>query len=196
MGAKRWEAAGPSKRIAKHQRGRDNSPAHRREAVPADPLGQHRRHARATAPVITGYQERGLSNPGVPHANQDQEPTSQSFSTPARSLLVLRCPDVAPRPGGAAGIPAKSASRLRCTAEHLQARCDGGRDEASNVVAACEHCNQTRHRLRPPPHPNAHLKGIRKQIAHGGWHPGWVRSSGLLSVGAVVGTRAKAPSSG
>lgn len=94
------------------------------------------------------------------------------------------------------GIPAKSASRLRCTAEHLQARCDGGRDEASNVVAACEHCNQTRHRLRPPPHPNAHLKGIRKQIAHGGWHPGWVRSSGLPSVGAVVGTRAKAPSSG
>lgn len=94
------------------------------------------------------------------------------------------------------GIPSKKASRLRCTAEHLQARCDGGRDEASNVVAACEHCNQTRHRLRPPPHPNAHLKGIRKQIARGGWHPGWVRSSGLLSVGAVVGTRVNTPSSG
>ena len=94
------------------------------------------------------------------------------------------------------GIPSKNASRLRCTAEHLQARCDGGRDEASNVVAACLHCNHTRHRLRPPPPPNTYLEGIRKQIAHGGWHPDWVRSSGLLSIRTVTGTQAKTHSSG
>ena len=94
------------------------------------------------------------------------------------------------------GISAKNASRLRCTAEHLQARCDGGRDEASNVVAACEHCNHTRHKRKNPPEPNLYLADIRKRVARGGWHPGWVRSSGLLSVGAVVGTRVNTPPSG
>lgn len=37
---------------------------------------------------------------------------------------------------------------FRCTAEHLRARCDGGTDTAVNVVAACQHCNSTRHRRK------------------------------------------------
>lgn len=94
------------------------------------------------------------------------------------------------------GIPAKRSSRLRCTAEHLQARCDGGRYEASNVVVACAYCNHTRHTLNPPPPPNAYLQGIRKMIADGGWHPSWVRSFGPLSVSAVARKRVGAPSSG
>ncbi|MFA9288166.1 HNH endonuclease [Comamonas sp. SY3] len=33
----------------------------------------------------------------------------------------------------------------RCTAEHLRAKCVGGSDRASNIVAACWHCNHHRH---------------------------------------------------
>jgi 5-methylcytosine-specific restriction endonuclease McrA len=94
------------------------------------------------------------------------------------------------------GIPAKNSSRLRCTAEHLQARCDGGRHEASNVVAACAYCNHTRHKIKPPPAPNTYFQRIRKKIAQGGWHPGWVRSLGLLSVSPMDGKRVRAFSSG
>lgn len=49
------------------------------------------------------------------------------------------------------GINVAQAHRLKCTAEHLQARCDGGGDSSDNIVAACLHCNQARHRMRPAP---------------------------------------------
>jgi hypothetical protein len=35
------------------------------------------------------------------------------------------------------GLTAGQAQKLRSTAEHLQARCDGGGDHPSNIVAAC-----------------------------------------------------------
>ncbi len=44
-------------------------------------------------------------------------------------------------------------SRLQCTAEHLLARQDGGPDTEANIVAACIHCNKTRHRKKSPPDP-------------------------------------------
>ena len=37
----------------------------------------------------------------------------------------------------------------KCTAEHLKARCDGGRI-AGNIVAACLYCNNERHRAEQP----------------------------------------------
>lgn len=84
------------------------------------------------------------------------------------------------------GIPSKNASRLRCTAEHLHARCDGGLDEASNVVAACAHCNHTRHKRKHPPPPDIYLAEVRKRVARGSWHFPWVRSSGLLASDSFV----------
>ena len=38
-------------------------------------------------------------------------------------------------------------SRLRCTAEHVQPRLDGGQTTAANVVAAHRLCNAGRHHL-------------------------------------------------
>lgn len=35
---------------------------------------------------------------------------------------------------------------LLCTAEHLVARQDGGRDDPGNIAAACWYCNTSRHR--------------------------------------------------
>lgn len=68
----------------------------------------------------------------------------------------------------------RAAHRLRCTAEHLLAQCDGGRDLAANVVAACAHCNHTRHKRKIPPDPAAYRSEIRRRLGHGKWHPAWV----------------------
>lgn len=68
------------------------------------------------------------------------------------------------------GINPVQARRLQCTAEHLQARCDGGSDSSSNIVAACLHCNQTRHRMRPAPDHETFRTLVRRQRLNGAWH--------------------------
>ena len=163
---------------------------------PLTPEGQHRRHARATAPVITGYQERGLSIQESPMPTKIQNLRLQAFQHQQGRCWYCGVQMWHQDPAELPGIPVKSAWRLRCTAEHLLAQCDGGRDEASNVVAACAHCNHTRHKRKNPPQPDLYLADIRKRIARGGWHQDWVRSLGLLSVSTATGTQAKAPSSG
>lgn len=60
---------------------------------------------------------------------------------------------------------------LRCTAEHLRARCDGGGNGASNVVAACWFCNRTRHRCKQPLDPEAYRAKVRRQMELGKWLP-------------------------
>jgi hypothetical protein len=74
----------------------------------------------------------------------------------------------------------RSASRLRCTAEHLVAQCDGGKHEPGNVVAACAHCNQTRHKRKKPPEPRPYRSIVQNRVSRGSWHHLWVREYGLL----------------
>ena len=71
--------------------------------------------------------------------------------------------------------------RLQCTAEHLKARAEGGSDRPENIVAACAHCNQTRHKRKRPPEPSSYREEVRRRVRRGGWHPGWVYRSGLLT---------------
>ena len=59
---------------------------------------------------------------------------------------------------------------LQCTAEHLQARCDGGRNGANNVAAACITCNQRRHRMNPAPTHDRYLQIVQRQMERGVWH--------------------------
>lgn len=60
---------------------------------------------------------------------------------------------------------------LRCTAEHLKPQSAGGGDEPSNVVAACLHCNRTRHRRKWPPAPERYRDEVRRRVAKGAWLP-------------------------
>ncbi|MFN4350995.1 MAG: HNH endonuclease [Hylemonella sp.] len=71
------------------------------------------------------------------------------------------------------GITARQAKWLRCTAEHLRARQDGGRDTADNIVAACFWCNTRRHLGRPKraPDANTFATRVRGRVARGKWHP-------------------------
>ena len=60
------------------------------------------------------------------------------------------------------GIPAKRSSRLRCTAEHLQARCDGGRKKPATwsppAHIAITPDTRSIHHLRPTPTSRAFVK--------------------------------------
>lgn len=62
-------------------------------------------------------------------------------------------------------------SALRCTAEHLIARSDGGQDNTTNIVAACWHCNHTRHKRKDPPTPERYRTEVRQRISRGAWLP-------------------------
>jgi len=68
-------------------------------------------------------------------------------------------------------ITPKYAARFQSTAEHLLARCDGGKDQASNIVAACVFCNSTRHKMRKPLGPPSYRSHIQKRLQQGKWHP-------------------------
>jgi HNH endonuclease len=69
---------------------------------------------------------------------------------------------------------------IQCTAEHLLPRSEGGSDGPSNVVAACAHCNQTRHKRKVPPAPDAYRAEVRRRLQRGKWHNKWVHRQGLL----------------
>lgn len=58
---------------------------------------------------------------------------------------------------------------LRCTAEHLHPRSDGGADAPTNIVAACWYCNTRRHHRKEPPSPDAHRARVRERMANGKW---------------------------
>jgi len=76
----------------------------------------------------------------------------------------------------------RAALSLKCTAEHLRARSEGGRDVANNIAAACWHCNWTRHRRKRPPAPDKYREEVIRRVRRGAWHSSWVFSYGLLNV--------------
>jgi hypothetical protein len=71
------------------------------------------------------------------------------------------------------GLPPRFAKYLKCTAEHLLARQDLGRDTRSNVVAACAWCNKMRHQGRKhnSPNPSSYEAQVSSLVSRGRWHP-------------------------
>ena len=62
------------------------------------------------------------------------------------------------------------AQQLRCTAEHLLARCDGGSNAASNIAAACLYCNLKRHACRKAKASHNYARYVRAQMRKNQWH--------------------------
>lgn len=81
------------------------------------------------------------------------------------------------------GVPmsSKQAARLRCTAEHLKPKSEGGLDTIPNIAAACAHCNHTRHKRKVPPHPDPYMLDVRRHVERGAWHHSWVHDRGLIA---------------
>lgn len=66
-------------------------------------------------------------------------------------------------------LSVRQAQAFQCTAEHLQAKQDGGKDSDRNIVAACRYCNQHRHLRKQPPDPLAHRERVQKLLNNGKW---------------------------
>ena len=62
-----------------------------------------------------------------------------------------------------------NASKLQCTAEHLVAQCDGGKNHKNNIVAACKHCNNSRHIMNPAPAPIPYKEIVERSVADNQW---------------------------
>jgi hypothetical protein len=84
------------------------------------------------------------------------------------------CPPAACRRG-------RQLKPLRCTAEHLLPRSEGGADTAENIVAACLYCNQTRHRAKRPRSPEHYRAHVRRRMAAGRWLAAQVAAEGEQS---------------
>jgi 5-methylcytosine-specific restriction endonuclease McrA len=67
-------------------------------------------------------------------------------------------------------IKPTSANFLQCTAEHLTARKDGGKNFKANIVAACKYCNHTRHKSKNALCPADYKKRVRKLLSRNKWH--------------------------
>ena len=69
------------------------------------------------------------------------------------------------------GLTLRQAARLQATGEHLLAQQDGGK-HGNNVVAACHHCNQLRHKFRPhcAPEPDRFAQQVRLRVKQRHWH--------------------------
>lgn len=67
-------------------------------------------------------------------------------------------------------ITAKQTRLLQCTAEHLKAKQDGGKDVESNIVAACYYCNQKRHKCKSPKDPMSYKLYVIKRLKKGKWN--------------------------
>lgn len=68
-------------------------------------------------------------------------------------------------------ITKKLAKRLRCTAEHLNARKDGGNNNRENIAAACLYCNSTRHQASEALSHNEYRKHVMRLCRCHEWHP-------------------------
>lgn len=84
------------------------------------------------------------------------------------TMVEPALPDFAPK-----GLKPKWQKYLRCTAEHLTARQDQGRDNSQNIVAACWWCNTRRHKGREEkaPDPLRYRLRVQSLMKKGGWHP-------------------------
>ncbi len=78
-------------------------------------------------------------------------------------------------------ISLRAARLLQCTAEHVVSQCDGGGDDAANIVAACRRCNQVRHRRAVAPEPLPYGLEVQRRVGRGKWHDRCVHEAGLFS---------------
>jgi len=78
-------------------------------------------------------------------------------------------------------ITIKEAALFKCTAEHLLAKQDGGKDCESNIVAACHFCNQKRHKCKTPKDPISYKLHVSTRLGKGKWNSALITRSRISS---------------
>lgn len=80
-------------------------------------------------------------------------------------------------------LTSKQSQHFRCTSEHLTAQCVGGSNAASNIVAACLHCNNYRHRPKKALDPGRYRRSVAAAVAAGHWPDRWAHQTGPIEAG-------------
>jgi hypothetical protein len=76
---------------------------------------------------------------------------------------------------------------LRCTAEHLHPKSEGGGLKVANIVAACLYCNRTRHAAKCPLPSEEYKRYVTNRMRRGRWLAGVVPSvANLPSLNATI----------
>lgn len=78
-------------------------------------------------------------------------------------------------------ITIKGAALFKCTAEHLLANQDGGKDVESNIVAACHSCDQKRHKCKKPKYPISYKHYVSTTLGKGRWNSVFITRSHISS---------------
>jgi HNH endonuclease len=78
-------------------------------------------------------------------------------------------------------ISLRQAKRLKCTAEHLIPRQDGGTSASANIAAACLSCNQQRHRRPVAPPPDVYREHVKRRVRKRKWHAAWASRALIAS---------------
>ena len=68
------------------------------------------------------------------------------------------------------GLTLRQSAFLRCTAEHLIARQDGGKDSDENIAAACLTCNRRRHQRKRAPAAEGFVSFVQSRVKARKWH--------------------------
>lgn len=76
---------------------------------------------------------------------------------------------------------------LRCTAEHLHAKSQGGLDSSANIVAACHFCNRNRHAAKRPLAPHEYKRHVPNRMHSGRWLASMLQVTRLLKSGGLEG---------
>ena len=88
------------------------------------------------------------------------------------------------------GLSQEATRSLRCTAEHMEARQDGGTHDQWNIVAACLHCNRQRHANGSTATPVAHRYRVAEAMGDGVWHIPEIQNAFAGMAGTTVVSRA------
>jgi len=86
-------------------------------------------------------------------------------------------------------VPKGVKKLLRCTAEHLHARSEGGKETPMNIVAACMFCNRTRHRAKCAKSPDDYRDHVIRRMAAGKWLAGMSMHLSQRKAEAFTATR-------
>jgi hypothetical protein len=78
------------------------------------------------------------------------------------------------------GVSLPEARAFQCTAEHLQARQDGGDNSQKNIAAACWLCNQRRHKRSVALKPDEFRQLVQFRVARKKWHISRAFEAGVL----------------
>lgn len=77
------------------------------------------------------------------------------------------------------GLTKAQALQLRCTAEHLNPKSQGGANSKSNIVAACWYCNHKRHTRSRSLDPYTYMQFVQQRISKGRWLPATLSNTSI-----------------